>query len=223
MGEITREPLTGELPAAAWGLLRGDVPAPPGVDVAAATGHAAALLDSLGIPCDADGTAETPRRMVMTLAELTAGLRTVPARHLSRTFPPVTDDPGLIVVPRIAFTSVCEHHMLPFTGHATVGYLPSPGARIVGLSKLARLVTEHAARPQLQERLGTAVVDDITQCLDVRGAACVITSAHTCMTLRGAKAAGAAMVTSHMIGVFRDDPAIRAEFLTLAGGAAGVP
>jgi len=112
----------------------------------------------------------------------------------------------------------CEHHLLPFTGTATIGYLPEPGARIVGLSKLARVTQEYAARPQVQERLGDQIVTAITSNLDTLGAGCILRAVHTCMTLRGARAAGAAMVTSHLTGRFRTDKAARDEFMILAAG-----
>lgn len=191
-------------------------PLPVQPDVAAATGHATAMLAALGLTDGSEDTAETPARFVKALAEMTSGLTVDPARHLARTFPAKSDNPGMILVPDIRFTSVCEHHLLPFVGTACVGYLPAPGARIVGLSKLARVVQEYAARPQVQERLGEQVVDAITGTLDTVGAGCVIRSEHSCMTLRGAKAEGAFMVTSHLAGAFRDDATMRGEFLTLA-------
>jgi GTP cyclohydrolase I len=183
-----------------------------------AIGHARALLDLLGVDLSADGLADTPQRMVAALGEMTRGLRLDPDRHLSRTFPPPAATPGLIVAAGVPFTALCEHHMLPFAGTATVGYLPLPGARITGVSKLARLVAEYAARPQIQERIGEQVTAAIDRCLNVDGAACVLRATHTCMTLRGARATGAQMVTSHMTGVFRLQTALRAEFLTLARG-----
>lgn len=182
-----------------------------------AVGHARQLLAHLGVLDGGESTADTPARFVRALRELTRGVHTDPARHLARTFPPESDDPGMIVVPGVRFVSVCEHHLLPFAGTATVGYLPTPGARIVGLSKLARIVQEYAARPQVQERLGQQIVAALTGRLDTLGAGCVIRSEHSCMTLRGARATGACMVTSHLAGAFRDDPTARAEFLALAG------
>jgi GTP cyclohydrolase I len=177
--------------------------------------HAIGLLTALGIP-DTEATKDTPRRLVAALEEMTAGLHLNPARHLTVTFPAESPDPGMIVVTGIPFVSLCEHHMLPFTGTATVGYLPAPTARIVGLSKLARLTREYAARPQIQERLGDQITTAITTTLDTLGAACVIRAHHSCLTLRGAQAVGATMVTSHLTGRFRDDPTVRSEFLTLA-------
>jgi GTP cyclohydrolase I len=180
-----------------------------------ATAHARAMLTALGLAPCREETADTPARFVRALAELTSGLDTDPARHLAVTFPPPSDDPGLVVIPGIPFTAVCEHHLLPFSGTATVAYLPA--SRIVGLSKLARLVQEYAARPQVQERLGDQITAAIVTHLDVRGAACILRAVHTCMTLRGARAAGAVTVTSHLRGALRDDAAARAELLRFAG------
>ncbi|WP_406205358.1 GTP cyclohydrolase I [Kitasatospora sp. NBC_01560] len=190
-------------------------PAHGGVDLAGATAHAAGLLAALGIPCDSESTAGTPRRMAKALAELTAGVHLDPTRHLKVTFPPEAAQPGLIAAIDVPFVALCEHHVLPFPGRATVAYLPAPGARIVGLSKLARLAQEYAARPQVQERLGRQVVEALVSSLDVQGAACLIRSQHACMTLRGARAHDAAMVTSHLAGALDADPARRAEVLAL--------
>lgn len=177
--------------------------------------HARALLTALDVP-ETESTKNTPLRWVSALAEMTRGMGMDPDRHLLVTFPPEGDDPGMIVVRHVPFTSLCEHHMLPFTGTATVGYLPAPGARIVGLSKLARVVQEYGARPQVQERLGWQVINAITTNLDTTGAACVIKAMHSCLTLRGACATGAEMLTSHLVGTFRDVPTARAEFMSLA-------
>lgn len=176
------------------------------------------LLTQLGIPCRDEATEDTPRRFVQAMQELTAGTRVDPTRHLQVTFPPENPDPGLIVATGVPLTSLCEHHLLPFTGTATIGYLPAPNARIVGLSKLARVAQDYAARPQVQERLGQQITDALTGQLHTQGAGCLIRSAHSCMTLRGARATGAEMVTSHLHGLLRSDPTARAEFLTLAGG-----
>jgi GTP cyclohydrolase I len=189
--------------------------APEGAVVAAAA-YARAMLQALDIMCDDDGTRDTPMRFVSALAELTSGLRVSPDRHFARTFPAPSPNPGMIVVPGIPFTSICEHHLLTFTGSAAVGYVPAAGARILGLSKLARVVQEYAARPQMQERLGDQVVEAVGRNLDVVGVACVIRSTHSCMALRGVRAAGAEMVTSHLRGSFRVDGAQREEFFALA-------
>jgi GTP cyclohydrolase I len=177
---------------------------------------AATLLTALGMDIGAD-TERTPHRMVKALAELTANLRTPfdPAATLARTFdPPAPGYTAMIIARDVAFTSVCEHHVLPFTGHATVAYVPQPGARIVGLSKLARLVTGYAARPQMQERLGEQVTAAIMTHLDAQGAGCVLSAVHTCLTLRGPRSSTASMTSSHLAGRFFE-PEMRAEFLAL--------
>lgn len=177
-----------------------------------ATEHAAALLAALGIAVDDD----TPARMVKALDELTNGRNLEPARHLTRTFPPESQDPALVVVTRVPFTAVCEHHVLPFTGRATIAYLPAAGQRIVGLSKLARLVQEYAARPQVQERICHQVLTAITERLEPQGAAVALHAAHTCMTLRGAKTGGdAGMTTVQYAGLLKSDP-WRGEFQAIA-------
>jgi GTP cyclohydrolase IA len=178
--------------------------------------HIRAALALMGLPCDDESTRDTPGRFVRAYAELTAGLHVDPDRHFARTFPAPSNDPGMIIVPRVPLVSLCEHHLLPFHGTATLAYLPAPGAPVVGLSKLARVAQEYAARPQMQERLGDQIVHAITRNLETVGAACVLSSVHACMTLRGARAIGAAMVTSHLTGQFREDAALRAEFLQLA-------
>lgn len=181
----------------------------------AAEAAARTLLWHLGMDC-AGELDDTPRRLVSALAELTSSNRDGfnPKTVLARQFAPPGDVPQMIVVENITFTSVCEHHFLPFTGRATVAYLPSPGAKVVGLSKIPRLVEGFAAQPQMQERLGHLVVEAISKNLDVQGAGCTIRGEHTCMTLRGARARGASMLTNHLNGCFFDNP-VRAEFLAL--------
>lgn len=181
-----------------------------------AEGMAALFLARLGLECEGD-LADTPLRMAKGLAELTYGLRHPydPVADLGRTFPPASPDPQMIIARGVEFTSVCEHHVLPFTGTAAVGYVPKPGGRLVGLSKLARLVTGYAAAPTMQERLGEQVTAAIMTHLDADGAGCVITAVHTCLTLRGARSATASMVTSHLAGRFYEGP-MRAEFLALS-------
>lgn len=180
------------------------------------------FLAGLGVDITSEDMTRTPHRFAAALAELTAGLRTPfdAGAVLGRTFAPPPGVPVMIFLRRIPFTSVCEHHLLPFAGHATVAYLPADGARVAGISKLARLVAGYAAAPQMQERLGQQVVDAIGKHLDVQGAACLIEATHTCLTLRGPRAEGATMLTSHLTGKFFDGP-VRGEFLTLAGPQAG--
>jgi GTP cyclohydrolase IA len=155
--------------------------------------------------------------MTLALADMALGARAPfdVAGCLSRTFEPPSECPQLVILAGIPFTSLCEHHLLPFSGTASVGYLPKPGARVVGISKLARLVEGISLRPQMQERLGDQVIAALGKHLDVQGAGCLIEAEHVCMTARGPMARGARMVTSHLAGCFFEAP-LRQEFMALA-------
>jgi GTP cyclohydrolase I len=179
------------------------------VDLAAAERAAADLLAALGQPLHDEAMLETPRRMAAAYAELLA----VPAFDLT-SFPNTEQYDELVLVQDIPVRSLCEHHMLPFVGVAAVGYLP--GERILGLSKLARLVDFFGRRAQTQERLTKQIADHLQTSLDPRGVGVVVEAEHTCMSLRGVRAAGARTVTSALAGTLRQDPAARAEFLALA-------
>ena len=174
------------------------------------------LLDALGLPADAPGLAGTPRRVADLYAELLT-----PDPFTATTFPNDADYDELVVVSDIPFTSLCEHHLLPFRGVAHVGYLP--GDRIVGLSKLARLVHAFARRPQVQERLTAQVADWLVQHLAPRGAGVVLQAEHLCMSIRGVRADGTRTMTSSLHGLLRDRPATRQEFLGLVQPAAVRP
>jgi GTP cyclohydrolase I len=154
--------------------------------------------------------ADTPARMARAYAELFTA-----RPFTATTFANDADYDELVIARRIPLVSVCEHHLLPFTGTATVGYLPS--RRLLGLSKLARLVEHFARRPQVQERLTRQIAHWLTEELAPRGVGVLIHAEHTCMTLRGAQAVGSSTVTSTLLGLLRQDPAARAEFFTLAG------
>ncbi len=180
----------------------------PEVDLATARRAATALLTALGLPVDGPDMAETPRRLVDAYAELLA----VPDFDLT-TFDNGSGYDELVLVRDIPVRSLCEHHMLPFTGVAHVGYLPAD--RILGLSKLARTVEFFARRVQTQERLTSQVADHLHDRLAPRGVGVVIEAEHSCMSLRGALATGASTLTTVLRGDLRDDPASRAEFLTL--------
>jgi GTP cyclohydrolase IA len=151
---------------------------------------------------------QTPRRMAHALAEML----TVPAFDFT-TFPNTDEYDGLVLVEGIPVRSLCEHHMMPFVGVAHVGYLP--GDRILGLSKLARVVDFYARRVQTQERLTQHVADHLQTHLAPRGVGVVVTATHSCMTLRGPRAEGTRTMTSALSGRLRDDAAARAEFLSL--------
>ena len=184
------------------------VMAPPVRDLAAAERAAADFLRALGLPLDRPGLARTPRRMALAYAELLT-----PHEFDLTTFPNEDGYDELVLVRDIPLTSVCEHHLLPFLGRAHVGYLP--GDRILGLSKLARLVALHARGPQVQERLTKQIADWLDARLRPRGVGVVIEAEHMCMTLRGVQAAGARTVTSTLLGALRTDARSRAEFLNL--------
>ncbi len=182
----------------------------PGRDLAAAEEAAAAFLTALGIDLDTDSLADTPGRMARAYAELLT-----PRDFQPTTFPNDEGYDELVLARSIPIRSVCEHHLLPFVGVAHVGYLP--GERILGLSKLARVVELFAHRPQVQERLTKQVADWLHNQLRPKGVGVVIEAEHLCMTLRGVQATGARTITSTLLGALRDDARSRAEFLTVAG------
>jgi len=178
------------------------------IDVDSAERAAADLLRALGMDPD-DGTlSATPRRMARAYAELLT-----PREFNLTTFPNDEGYDELVLARDIPFTSVCEHHLLPFTGTAAVGYLP--GHRILGLSKLARVVELFARRPQVQERMTKQIAGWLDSHLRPRGVGVVVRAEHSCMTLRGVRAAGSSTVTSAMVGLLRTDPRTRSEFLSL--------
>ena len=184
------------------------VPHSEGIDLTRAERAAAAFLDALGVPGDTDATAATPRRMAQAYAELLT-----PRSFALTTFPNDENYDELVLASGIPVQSVCEHHMLPFVGTAHVGYLP--GERILGLSKLARVVELFARRPQVQERLTTQVADWLQTHLQPRGVGVVVEAEHLCMTLRGVRSGNTTTTTSTLRGVLREDARSRAEFLAL--------
>ncbi len=169
------------------------------------------ILLAVGEDPDREGLVKTPNRVARSYAELMAGLRADPKAHLKTVFHERYDE--VVILRDIEFQSLCEHHLLPFTGRAHVAYLPA--GKVVGLSKLARLVEGYARRPQVQERLTTQIADALVEELAPTGAACVIEAVHTCMTIRGVKKPGSVMVTSALRGQFKDCPMSRAEILSL--------
>jgi GTP cyclohydrolase IA len=169
------------------------------------------ILLAVGEDPDREGLKKTPSRVAKSYTELMAGLRQEPREHLKTVFHERYDE--VVLLRDIEFNSLCEHHLLPFTGRAHVAYLPD--GKVVGLSKLARLVEGYARRPQVQERLTTQIADALMEELNPIGAACVIEATHTCMTIRGVKKPGSIMVTSALRGIFKENPSSRAEILTL--------
>ncbi|WP_267594882.1 GTP cyclohydrolase I FolE [Carbonactinospora thermoautotrophica] len=182
----------------------------PGVDLDAAERAARDFMAALGISTDSEGLRATPRRMARAYAELFS-----PRPFHLTTFPNDEGYDELVLARAIPLRSVCEHHLLPFTGVAHVGYLP--GERILGLSKLARVVEHFAHRPQVQERLTKQIADWLDEHLHPKGVGVVIEAEHTCMTLRGVQATGATTVTSTLLGALRADGRSRQEFFALAG------
>ena len=183
---------------------------PAEIDLHRAARAVSELLDALGIDRDGDGLADTPTRVARAYAELLT-----PEPFEATTFANVEGYDELVVARSIPFSSLCEHHLLPFTGVAHVGYLP--GDRLLGLSKLARVVTHYSRRLQVQERLTTQVAQWLDQALHPKGVGVVLEAEHACMSLRGVRAAGSKTVTSSLVGIIRDDGRTRSEFFALVG------
>jgi GTP cyclohydrolase IA len=181
-------------------------------DLAAAARGARTLLEGLGVRLDNESMERTPERLAGALAELLT-----PRPFQMTTFPNDGGYDELIVARSIPVRSLCEHHMLPFIGTAHVGYLP--GERIVGLSKLARVVEHFSCRPQVQERLTVQVANWLWTQLSPAGVGVVIEAEHLCMSIRGVQAPGTSTTTSSLLGTLRDDPRSRAEFLSLTRGS----
>lgn len=162
-----------------------------------------------------EGLLDTPGRVVRSFEEFYAGYQLDPKNLLSRTFEETDGYDELIVLRGIRFESHCEHHMVPIIGCAHVGYLPDK--RVIGISKLARVVDAFAKRLQIQEKMTAQIANAIDEVLRPKGVAVVIDASHQCMTTRGVHKSGVGMVTSRMLGVLRDDPTTRREFLSIIG------
>jgi GTP cyclohydrolase I len=166
-----------------------------------------------------EGLRDTPARVARAYEEFFAGYGQDPADILKRTFSEVEGYDEMIVMSDIRFESHCEHHMVPIIGKAHVGYLPDK--RVVGISKLARLVEVYARRLQVQEKMTVQIADTLQEILHPRGVAVVIEAAHQCMTTRGVHKPGVGLITSRMVGAFRDDPSTRREFLAVIARSPG--
>lgn len=174
------------------------------------------VLVAIGEDPEREGLRETPRRIADMYEEIFSGLQEDPSTLLEVGFDD-EDHHEMVVVKDIPFYSMCEHHLLPFHGLAHVGYIPR--GRILGISKVARLVEMLARRPQVQERLTSQVADFLCEeGLNAQGAAVVIEAEHLCMTMRGARKPGSRVVTSATRGIFREDPRTRAEFFSIVNG-----
>lgn len=161
-----------------------------------------------------EGLVDTPARVARSYREVFAGYEVDPREYLERTFQEVGGYDELIVLKDIRFVSFCEHHMLPVVGKAHVAYLPTD--RVVGISKLARVVRGFARRLQIQEKMTADIARTIHEVLRPQGVGVIIEAEHSCMTMRGVDVPGASLITSHLIGVVRDDPRTREEFMRLA-------
>jgi GTP cyclohydrolase I len=171
------------------------------------------ILTAVGEDPDRDGLKETPRRVAKMYEEMFSGLLLDPSRHLKVTFPEVYDE--MVLVRDISFTSMCEHHLLPFTGVAHVAYIPN--GKVTGLSKLARVVEEISRKPQVQERMTQAIAEMVDEHLATSGVAVVVSAEHSCMTIRGIRQPGSTTVTSALRGAFKTNQSTRAEFMSLIG------
>lgn len=174
------------------------------------------ILEAVGEDPDRSGLRDTPNRVARMYAEVFKGMAQDPADVLDVTFP--EDHREMVILRDIPFASFCEHHLMPFSGMAHVGYIPN--GRIIGLSKLARLVEIFARRPQVQERMTSEIADSLMEALEPDGVAVVVEASHTCMTIRGIQKPGATMVTSAVRGGFRRRPETRAEFFAAIGHGA---
>jgi GTP cyclohydrolase I len=184
----------------------------PEFDHARAEAAIRELLHAIGEDPSREGLKDTPARVARAYAELTEGLRQSPDQVLTTTFDIGHDE--MVLVKDIELWSMCEHHLVPFTGVAHVGYIPSEDGKITGLSKLARLVDLYAKRPQVQERLTTQVADAMMELLEARGVIVVIEAEHLCMTMRGVRKAGARTITSAVRGIMHN-AATRSEAMAL--------
>ena len=175
------------------------------------------LIEWAGDDPDREGLAGTPERVVRAYEEFFAGYKEDPVALLNKTFENTSDYDEMIVLRDIRLESHCEHHIVPIIGKAHIGYLPS--SRVVGISKLVRIVEVFAKRMQIQETLTAQIADTLEAVLQPRGVGVVIEAAHQCMTTRGVRNPGVSMVSSRMLGSFRDDPATRKEFLGIINGS----
>jgi GTP cyclohydrolase I len=186
----------------------------PGVDQPRIARAVREILAAVGEDPDREGLLETPARVARMYAELFSGLHEDPRVHLKKFFAEQYDE--IVLVRDISFNSMCEHHMLPFLGQAHIGYMPK--GRVIGLSKLGRVVESVARRPQVQERMTETIANLLMEELEAKGVAVVIEATHTCMTIRGIRKPGSLCVTSAMKGIFRSNLSSRSEMMNLIYG-----
>lgn len=172
------------------------------------------ILAAVGEDPDREGLQETPARVARMYAEMFQGLRADPREHLQKCFTEEYDE--VVLVRDISFCSMCEHHLLPFMGKAHIGYMPN--GKVLGLSKLARVVDDISRRPQVQERMTEEIANLLLEELDAKGVAVVVEATHSCMTIRGVRKPGSVCVTSAMKGIFRSNLSTRSEIMQLIYG-----
>jgi GTP cyclohydrolase I len=215
-----KQPTSNSSRSAEHGSLPGELDDAPGsnerspVDLPRIERAVREILLAVGENPDREGLRETPARVGRMYQELFSGLHSDPRVHLRKFFTEKYDE--MVLVRDIAFNSMCEHHMLPFIGKAHIGYVPS--GKVVGLSKLARVVEEVSHRPQVQERMTEEIANLLVEELEVKGVAVVIEAAHTCMSIRGVRKPESVCVTSAMKGIFRSNLSSRSEVMTLIFG-----
>jgi GTP cyclohydrolase I len=217
---MTKLPISTGARNADVGSLSGELaeengaPAEPAVDKLRIERAVREILAAVGEDPNREGLRETPARVARMYAELFAGLHDDPRVHLKKFFTEKYDE--MVLVRDISFNSMCEHHLLPFTGVAHIGYVPS--GKVVGLSKLARVVESVSRRPQVQERMTEEIANLLIDELNVKGVAVVIEATHSCMTIRGVRKPGSVCVTSAMKGIFRSNLSSRSEVMQLIYG-----
>lgn len=192
----------------------------PQVDTGAVVTATRSILSAVGENPDREGLVRTPLRVAKALTELLSGYRVDPAKLINNALFNVDYD-DMVIVRDIPYNSLCEHHMLPFLGKAHVAYIPN--GKVIGLSKIPRIVDMFAQRLQVQERMTRQIADFITDVLEPKGVAVVLDGIHMCSMIRGVKKHGSGMTTSAMLGVFRDDERTRAEFMAHVQRATGQP
>ena len=217
MPDVTRNGSPPPLSCDADGRTDDAPPAPGKIDLRRIERAVREILTAVGEDPDRVGLVETPARVARMYAEIFGGLHLDPAVYLQKTFPQQHDE--MVLVKDIAFSSCCEHHLLPFTGSVHIAYLPD--GQVVGLSKLARITEAIARRPQVQERMTEELAELVMRELRPRGVGVVVEASHSCMTIRGVKKPGALTITSAMRGLFKSNPMTRGEFMALVAARRG--
>jgi len=192
-------------------MMESDKELPAKVDLNRIAAAVREILTAVGEDPDREGLRATPMRVARMYAEMFSGLHEDPSAHLSAMFTERYDE--MVVLRRIPFHSMCEHHLMPFEGHADIAYLPN--GKVVGISKLARVVDSFSHRPQVQERLTNQIADLLISVVNARGVAVVMKATHTCMTCRGVQKPGSVMITSAVRGICKSDARTRSEVMAL--------